>query len=688
MVRFPRWLTRVLVGTVAVPALFAGLVLWSFGERDSRAQQIPAAVVNLDEPVTQGQGEDAQVVYAGRLLAAELTSPAAEEDRSLGWVLADADDARTGLAEGRYYAVVTIPEDFSSTLAGIAGRNPAAAEISVRSNDAASPLVAQASDQIGAVASARLGQFVTANFLEGIFTETATFARRLGEASEAASQIADGVGRLGAGAREAGSGASELATGLGQLDDGAGRLADGAGDLADGVDQLASGAGELAAGARRLDGGADQLASGLGQLARQTRSLPQDAQRLADGAGQVADGVDVYADLVADWAQACRTRPVFALQAPRLCAISTAAAGEDGAQARALADGARQVAGGTQELADSAPELRQGIRQLADGSRQLADGTSELADGASALAGGGGRLAGGARELGQGASALAVGAGEAGSGARQLADGVNQLGDGSGQLDDGARQLADGLAEGADQVPAQDADEAGAVAEVVSQPVRSTSARVGDPVDLRTSLTPAALALGLWIGAFVTFLVRSALPRRLAAQAGPAYRVVRGGLRPALLLGALQAAFLVVAVVVLDGAPSGALGWLGLLAGLALGVVALTAVAQAFVAVSGPRRGWIALIVFTALQVVTLGGLVPIETAPAPLAALDGLLPVSALSRVLAPALVDGTPGSVVGGIAVLVLWAVAALLASTAAARRRQLVRTADLRRDAVPVG
>ena len=34
-----------------------------------------------------------------------------------------------GLAEGDYHAVVVIPEDFSKTLAGIAGRDPDAAEM-------------------------------------------------------------------------------------------------------------------------------------------------------------------------------------------------------------------------------------------------------------------------------------------------------------------------------------------------------------------------------------------------------------------------------------------------------------------------------------------------------------------------------------------------------------------------------
>ena len=63
--------------------------------------------------------------------------------------------------------------------------------------------------------------------------------------------------------------------------------------------------------------------------------------------------------------------------------------------------------------------------------------------------------------------------------------------------------------------------------------------------------------------------------------------------------------------------------------GLLLPAAVFAAVNQAFVAVLGPRRGWMVSIVFAVLQAVSLGGLVPIDTAPPVLQALSGFLPVS-----------------------------------------------------------
>ncbi len=114
-------LNRILVGTLVLPMLLGGLILWSMADRAEHSDRVPTAVVNLDKPITE-KGQ--QPIYAGRLLASELTSPRTETDTTLGWELTDSRDAEEGLANGDYYAVLTIPEDFSQKLSGIQGDRP------------------------------------------------------------------------------------------------------------------------------------------------------------------------------------------------------------------------------------------------------------------------------------------------------------------------------------------------------------------------------------------------------------------------------------------------------------------------------------------------------------------------------------------------------------------------------------
>ncbi len=53
--------------------LLGSLILWSLSDRAENSDRVPTAVVNLDKLVSQGEGK--QPIYAGRLLAGELTSP-------------------------------------------------------------------------------------------------------------------------------------------------------------------------------------------------------------------------------------------------------------------------------------------------------------------------------------------------------------------------------------------------------------------------------------------------------------------------------------------------------------------------------------------------------------------------------------------------------------------------------------
>ena len=667
--------SRVLVGTLLLPAVFGALVLWSLADRSEQTAQVPAAVVNLDEPVTRGEGKEEQIIAAGRLLAGGLTSPADGEQDGLGWELTDAEDAEDGLRDGSYYAVITIPQDFSKTLASVTGKNPRSARISVRSNDASSPLVDEASRQVARVAAARLGHRITATYLQGVFEQSGELKLKLGKASDAAGEVADGADLLEEGAGRLGSGADELAGGLDLLEDGAGELGGGADRLADGAARLARGTDRLAAGAGELDSGAERLAAGLETLDRRTDPLPGQTDRLADGAGQVADGTTAYADLLVAWKRACSGDPLVTGAQPRLCATTVRAVGLRNENAEQLKDGARRVAEGSRQLARATPELTDAIGRASSGADRLAGGTGRLADGSRELATGTQRLADGASRLSSGAGELAGGAQAAGDGAERLAGGSAALSDGSSRLSSGSERLATGLAEGAGQIPASDKD----AAEVVADPVGTDASRLNPVADGASSLAPAVLAFGLWLGAFVTYLVRRALPPGGIRATRAGWRIAVAGWLPAVLTGAGQAALLVLVALAL-GARFASPVPLVLL--LLLSVAAFTAVNQAFVAALGRRRGWIAAIAFTVLQAVALGGIVPIETAPGPVQGLNAVLPVARALDGFAHLALDGAAGAPLVDAVVVLLWGLAGLAVSALAARRRQQVSLDDVRR------
>lgn len=669
---------RVLVATLLLPMLFGSLVLWSMSDRVDRIDAVPAAVVNLDQPVKVGQGGHQQTVFAGRLLAAGLTSPQ-RGDHTLDWQLTSQEDASHGLREGDYYAVITIPKDFSKTVGGLTRNDPETAHITVRSNDSASALVGVVSDQIGEVATARLDQQITATFLQGMYARTGKLKASLGKAAEGADRLADGAVRLGEGTNRLSAGAGALAGGLDTLSGGAGRLAGGADRLSGGARRLAEGTGRLSAGAGRLAHGADRLAGGLGRLHARTQPLPRQTRRLADGAGKVAAGVKGWSQVLMAWKRACETDPVVAARQPRLCAGTVRAVGADDGNAEAMVSGSRRLADGADRLADGTPRLVSAIGLSADGAGRLATGADRLAAGARKVDSGAGQLAAGAARLGSGAGRLASGASRAGDGALRLADGSSRVATGTSRLSNGSRALAAGLGKGADKIPAVGSRKRQDLAHAVAEPVVSKADRLNATPSAATSLAPGVIALALWLGAFVTYLVRRALPRRALASATTPFRVALAGWLPAVAIGAVQSLALFVVLGLFDVVMESPLG---VAVFLLLPAAVFAAVNQAFVAVLGPRRGWMASIVFAVLQAVSLGGLVPVDTAPALIQSLSGVLPVSLAAEGIGHLTLGGRVGSVAGSLSALLVWGAAALAVTALAARRRQRLSLTDVRR------
>ena len=668
---------RIVVAAALLPMLLGALVLWSTSARVDRVDAVPAAVVNLDEPVRNGP--EGRPVAAGRLLAAGLTEPVTESAESLAWRLTSAAQAREGLRDGDYHAVVTIPEDFSRTVAGLTRNEPEKARITVRSNGAASALVSRVSDQIGEAAAARLNQRITATFLEGMYAQTGELKASLGDAEQGAGRLADGVGRLEAGTSRLSAGAGELAGGLGRLDSGAGSLAEGAGRVAAGAERLAGGTARLRQGADRLGDGAGELSGGLRELRTRTALLPGRTRDLAEGAGRVADGVGGWSKVLLGWQQACRRDPVLAASHVRLCAATTQAVGADQGNAEAMVSGSRRLAAGADRLADATPRLTSGIARAASGAQRLDAGAGRLATGARQAERGAERLGAGADRLEAGARDLAAGARKASAAAERLAGGSTRLATGADRLRTGSRELATGLGKGAARLPGVDADRRRDLADAVAAPVESRTDRLNPVASTVTSFAPGVLAVAVWLGAFVAYLVRSALPARALAAALPAHRVTLAGWWPAVALGLVQGALLWAMLGLLGVAMSSPAG---VAAFLLVPVLAFTALNQSFVALLGRRRGWLALILFTVVQVVSLAGPVPLATAPPTLQAVSGFLPVSLAAEGLGVLTLDGQVGSVAAASAGLLGWGVAALAVTVLAARRRQRSSLADVRR------
>ncbi|MEU2611546.1 YhgE/Pip domain-containing protein [Micromonospora sp. NPDC007271] len=693
--RLPRAALAVLT---VIPLLYGALYLYAFWDPYGNLDRIPVALVNADRTVRAGDGSE---VHAGRDLTDELL-----DRKVFGWTVTDQADATEGLRDGRYHLVFAIPADFSATLVASPEPDQPArrGELKLVNDDATSYLsgllARSAFSEIRAAAAASTAASYFDKMLIG-FTDAKA---ETGRAAEGAGQLHDGLGASQAGA--------------GQLVDGLGSAEDGAGQLAGGLDQSVRGAEKLAGGLDQLYTGAAQLADGANRAATETRAAAAQVDAAADryesllrrnaadieraatavavGAQALADGLDALpdrADEVVTRAEQVRDRLDAVVKAhpeladdPDLAAAGQAAdravtaaramaSTLDGTDLATLKKQMTEVARTAREIAAAAPHLADDVAAARAKVDQLASGLSTLADGSAKLRDGLGDATNGADQLRGGLYRLATGARQLDGGLAQLSSGGNRLVDGLTKLESGAGDLADGLAAGERKLPGyHDAD--------------SRSGILGDPVGLiRTAHHPAGsygvgfapyfLALALWVGAMITYMLLRPVNRRHVMSGAPGWRVVLAGWLPAAAIGLAQSAVLFTVVTLVLGLdPQHGLATLGL---LALTSLAFTAIMQLLGVALGPA-GRLAALALLMLQLTSSGGTYPVQTSPGFFQAIHPWLPMTYVVAGLRHTINGGPARPVVTGALVLVAFGAGALALTVGAARRSRRLTPAKL--------
>jgi putative membrane protein len=598
----------VIVATTLVTLLAATVVIAGFADRASAPSSIPVALVNLDEPVTTGEGEDETTIAAGRQLAAEITEN--DEDSPLAWTLVDGDALES--SDVHYYAIVTVPADFSASISALADGEVVDAEVSIDTDDPASPIAARIAASVATAATAAFNDDVTSAYLDNVYVSYNTI-------NDAVSDSADG--------------AAQLQSSAAQLADGTASLASGADDLNAGAQSAASAADSLSAGAIDLESGASDLAAGASSL---------DAA-LTSGASAAASSLSPYAATSAGQSAAlAATLGALAQSCPPTAGTAYCAA--IGAAAANAVDAARAAAA-TQAASD-----------------EVVAGLSSAASSATALAAGAASVASGASGVSSGAAGLEDGVDSVAAGAESVATAADDVAAGSASLVDGAESLTAGLTELENAVPAYpDEQQRGDLADAVASPAHSevNGVEVGGVM----GFLALAVAVALWLGGSVLFLRHRAVPAWALAAGASAPRAVLLGLGPRLGIAAVcgVALWLVLLVAGVAGAAAG-------LSLVLILVAALSSVAilQAIFAIAG-RAGHLVVVLFLLLQVAAAGVLAPIEAAPAAVQSIAPALPVSALLRTLQDVIYTGS-GPIGSTLVVLVVWGIVAAALSVIA--------------------
>ncbi|WP_162181567.1 YhgE/Pip domain-containing protein, partial [Glycomyces tenuis] len=236
----------VVAAIVLLPAVCAGLYLWSFWDPYGSVDELPVAVVNEDAGAALERGGEVVEIDGGEHLVEQLRS-----EPVFDWHFTGAERARSGLADGDYYMVVTVPEDFSTRIAGLVGGEPARAGVAFERDDANGYLAGVMTATAERELQHRISAAVYTAVAETLFDD---LAGGLGGAAEGASSLHTGLSGLAETAADAAAGAEAVAGGL---DEAVGETVPAVDALAEDWERIQAGSeagSDLVADAAELDG--------------------------------------------------------------------------------------------------------------------------------------------------------------------------------------------------------------------------------------------------------------------------------------------------------------------------------------------------------------------------------------------------------------------------------------------------
>ncbi|MBI3214948.1 MAG: YhgE/Pip domain-containing protein [Mycobacterium sp.] len=632
-----------MVTVILLPLLYGAMYLWAFWNPFNEVDKVPVALVNEDTGAT-AQG---QQLRAGDEVAQSLL-----DSGQLQLHEVSAQEAADGVASGRYYFSITLPADFSTAIASPSGGDPQQAKIQFTFNNANNYL------------ASIIGQNAAREVLNQV-------NEKIGERS--VGTVLTGLTDAGAGLVQAADGAQQLADGTDTAANGAQQLSTGADTLAAGMVTARDGSAQLAAGTKKLSSAVDTATTPLLTVLDRVDGLgldPDEVGRVAAHlSGAVRSTTDRIAALNIDQTQAAAIidQAVGTLRTNPDPAVRDV--GEVLAGAKSLL-GAQGIDPATDDglirLRDSATQLE---NELGDPNGKLRVFLTKAVDGG--LRADITQLRNGVDELNSGAQRLSSGLVALSNGSNQLAGGAQRLADGTDKLRAGSHELAVKLREGSTQVPTWTPQQRTEVAHTLSAPVALDLVTHNEAATFGTGFAPFFLPLALFIGTLIIWMLLTPLQSRPIVNGLGALRVVLASYWPALLIAVCQV--LVMYVVVHFGVGLHAKYTFATVAFLGLIAAAFLAMIQAFNALLGVAVGRVATLAFLMFQLVSAGGIYPVETTAKPFQIIHPFDPMTYAVNGLRQLTVGGIDSRLWIAVAVLSGVLVVSLGASAWSARRNR---------------
>ena len=623
-----------------IPIMYSGFFLGSIWDPYGQVKNLPVAFVNEDK----GAQLNGQTVNIGQSVEQKLKG-----NHDLGWEFVNKQQADDGVNSGHFYAMVTVPTDFSAKAASITAAQPQQAVIRYTTTPAKNYIGSLVSNQAAEKVKTSVAEQITQAYAKGVLENIGKLGDGLETAAGGAATLHGGLTQLQAGAQTYTGGVKQLAVNQRAMANGLARLGDGSRQLQAGLGQLSNGlpsesqVAQLTNGMKQLQAGLNQLNTSVYNpsptLVNQQSKVQSEAQILAQtmqtaAADLTAAGGTLQTlghDAVASGGSTTITLPQISQLSQALSKMQTISV-----QAAALLKDLQVL---TQSLSTQQAQLQTGVSTLNNGVNQLAPNAITALNGYNSVRAVNNRLLAGSTSLTNGLAQAQTGSQQLANGARLLDSRSSILTNGASQLAGGADTLATKLADASRQLKIQPTG--AATQQQMANPVKSETTKQGDVPNYGYALAPYVLSLSLFVGAIALNIIYPI--RKTFAEQENAFRWWLAKASVTGVAAFVQATILMLIMVYCLGlVPDHPVNFIGAI--YLTSFVYMSIVSLLVIVLDNPGR-FLAMVLLV-LQLGSSEGTFPIQTANGFFQAVNPLVPMTYSIRALRQAISGGLGSS------------------------------------------
>lgn len=271
------WLKIVLCAIMIIPMIYACVFLGSMWDPYGQTDQLPVAVVNKDKEVEYNDS----TMDIGKQLSDKLS-----KNDSMDFNIVSSTKAQKGLKDGKYYMVITIPENFSKNATTLLDDDPQTMMLTYTTNPQTNYIATKMDDSAMAKVKTEISSTVTKTYSKILFKNVKTLSKGFNTAADGSQKLSDGVATASEGNKTITENLNTLASSALVFNDGAESLVKGLSAYTKGVSTAKAGAQQLDNNSATLNNGAAQLKTGSSQLLSAVKAAEK---QLSDGLNQNAE---------------------------------------------------------------------------------------------------------------------------------------------------------------------------------------------------------------------------------------------------------------------------------------------------------------------------------------------------------------------------------------------------------------